>query len=329
MAAITMSDEQHPNEHQHPPHPIHPAAPKRRRWTLRRVSLLLLVVTLLVVGVGLYLLRSEPAHWKKRQDFLRSTSSVEQEAIAESAQHKIMELANLGLEQLSAQEQTSISATGTAPGPNSLRQLTADSPTSTSTQAQDGEDSAATENKTPPSAIRINTFRTLQLGQEQINALVRAELKNWMDSRGYDMPSEIVDPMIALEGQQLILAFEYRSSQFSQVLSAYFSLTFEKNGMVILELEQFQAGLLPIPVDSLGQWLADKTGGSERAEQIGQWLGELNRLEFKPVLEMEHRRRARIESYRIDGDGVELVVRVQDHRTYKQANKKLAGVPTP
>ena len=65
---------------------------------------------------------------------------------------------------------------------------------------------------------------------------------------------------------------------------------------------------------------------------MGRWLSKLERLVFKPVMELEHRHRARVEACQVHEKGIGLRVRVQDHRTYRAANqtriKALATVAT-
>ena len=50
----------------------------------------------------------------------------------------------------------------------------------------------------------------------------------------------------------------------------------------------------------------------------------LEKLTFKPVMKMAHRRRARIETYATTENGIELTVRIQDHKTYRSANQATA-----
>ena len=153
---------------------------------------------------------------------------------------------------------------------------------------------------------------------DELRALVAARFDEWMESRGYVMPKGITDPTIAIDGNTLILAFEYRTPHFSQVISAKFDLEIEADGMALLTLEEFLAGSLPVPVHAIGRYLAEQVpGDDEGVAKVGEWLGKLEQLRFKPVLELKHRRRAQVTAYDVVDGGIELTVRIQDYRTYK------------
>ena len=101
-------------------------------------------------------------------------------------------------------------------------------------------------------------------------------------------------------------------------------------------MDRFQAGKLPVPIRSIGQQLSSKSGrGKDLATQVGRWLSKLERIEIKPVIELEHGRWARVLAYQVHDGGVDLKLRIQDRRTYRAANvaqaaeAALATVPTP
>lgn len=148
-----------------------------------------------------------------------------------------------------------------------------------------------------------------------------------MLDRGYVKPKEIEDPMIVVEDDNLVMAFKLKAGKFDAIISGKFNLRILDNGMAELKLKRFLVGKLPVPADSLGEHLRRQSGGDLRAEKVGEWLGKLQHMEVKPVIELEHRRRARVMDYKILKQGLELTVRIQDHKTYKAMNGALADVP--
>ncbi|GAB4108961.1 MAG: hypothetical protein Kow00105_17120 [Phycisphaeraceae bacterium] len=158
-------------------------------------------------------------------------------------------------------------------------------------------------------------------------AIVQVRLDEWMQERGYVKPEEIQNPMVTVDDGELIMAFKLDAGKLSAVISGKFDVNIMDNGMAEITLRRFLVGRLPVPAKTIGEYLREKSGGDYRAEQVGEWLAKLQRIEVKPVIELEHRRRARIIDYQILKSGLELTVRVQDHRTYKQMNEALSGVP--
>ena len=71
-------------------------------------------------------------------------------------------------------------------------------------------------------------------------------------------------------------------------------VTIGGDGLSLLELGTFTAGRLPIRAASIGRYLRNKAGNSETIARVGEWLGKLEAVKFKPVLELEHCRRARV-----------------------------------
>lgn len=281
---------------------------------IKRTLLIALVAVALVVGTAFFLARSEPAHWKEHQQFLAETSPQQIEALAMQVQEKLKELANFGLEDTSGNK-TSVT--------NWVQSLTQ----SQETMTEDGTQSETEQPKVKPEDVRINIEKTLTLNNEQLAAVVQTRMDDWMQQRGYVRPKEIKDPMIAVRGGQLVMAFRMQSGLFTAVISGKFNLNILDNGMAELTLNQFLVGKLPVPANALGEHLRKQAGGDSRAAEAGEWLGKLQYLQIKPVLELEHRRRARVMDYKLHNDGLDLQVRIQDHVTYRSMNNALAGVP--
>jgi uncharacterized protein YpmS len=281
-----------------------PGKPKRSLGkTIKRLTLLALLAVAVTAGVIFYLARSEPAYWKEHQQFLRESTPQQIERLAEQVDTQLTALANLGLDEAASQAET---ATQT------LDSLAVDESKPT---------------KTKPEDVRINTDKTITLSNDQLAAIVQTRMDEWMNDRGYIKPPEITDPLITVDGGDLVMAFAFEVGGFSSVISGKFGLKIRDDGKATLAMKRFLVGRLPVPADAIGEHLRQKSGGDERAAKVGEWLEKLQELEFKPVIELEHRRRARVQSYVLHDHGLEITVRVQDHKTYKSMNKALAGVP--
>ena len=269
---------------------------KNKLTLVGRIKLALLLVMLLAVGTAaviFYLARSEPAYYTEYQQFIESTSPEQLQQLAEQVDWKLQALADLAIKQAK-------------------------------------HDAAVTDDdKDPrPEDVKINQDQTLTLSNEQLAAVVQTHMDDWMKSRGFDMPDEVIDPMVAVDNGQLVMAFRLESGAISLVVSGRFSLDIQDDGYAILTLDRFLVGQLPVPARSLSEHLYDLTG-DRRLEQAGEWLSKLEYMEIKPVLELDHRRRARVMDYLVHEDELVLTLRIQDHKTYKAMNAALAGVPTP
>ena len=282
--------------------------PSKRRRLIKRAILLALLAVVISAGVVIYLVKSEPAYWKQHEKFLAETTPRQMRELARQIEDKLKALANLGIDENDPATQT-------------LRELTGQG-----TNSSDGV-VETTEYKIKPEDVRINTEQTITLDNEQLAAVMQLRIDEWMLERGYVKPDEIADPMIAVEDDNLVMAFKLKAGKFNAIISGKFNLTILDNGMAVLTLKRFLVGNLPVPADSLGEHLRRQSGGDPRAAQVGEWLGKLQEMEVKPVIELEHRRRARVMAYKTLKDSLELTVRIQDHKTYKEMNQALADVP--
>jgi len=271
--------------------------PRKLRKLIKRTILLSLLTLTIVAVVMFYLARSEPAHWKEHQAFIHQTSPEQIAQLTDDVQSQLDLLANLGIDQSKNHETTSFSI-GDDPLLEGVR----------------------------PEDVHINQDQTLTLTNDQLAAVVQTRLDGWMQERGYIKPPEIKDPMIAVDDGKLVMAFELDAGGFKSVISGKFELTIKEDGTAELSLKRFLVGKLPVPANAIGEHLRKQSNGDERAAKVGDWLEKLQQFTFKPVLELENRRRARIQDYKLLDKGLELTVRIQDHKTYKAMNQALAGV---
>lgn len=288
--------------------------PKQKRgWVFKTVVALALLLTAGTATV-VYMARSQPAYWKEHQRLLNESTPKQIQQLAGEVDAQLAALANLGLDAPDDQGDSAAQF---------LRSLTRPS-----TDSAEGEDDEATTAAKPkPEDVHINMDQTILLQNEQLSAVVQTRMDDWMADRGYVKPEGINDPMIAVSGGKLVMAFQLEIGAITQVISGSFNLKIRKDGIAEITMDSFLVGKLPVPVNAIGEHLRGSTG-DERALKAGKWLEKLQYMEFKPVIELEHRRRARVQDYKLLEKGLQLTVRVQDHKTYKAMNSALAGVPT-
>jgi len=262
---------------------------------LRRIiGIGIVAITSLAVGVVVtmvVLMRSEPAHWKTHQQYLQSHTP---EQIAQDAAK--VEQRILSLTQLVGDGSANSNATDEAGGLT----LIADKP----------------------------IIRKVRFDQHELNAWVAQKFHEWITYRDYIMPDEIHDPMVAIENGRLMLSFELRAGEFNQVFTAGFDITFEDEGLALMELRDVMAGNLSIASDGIGDYLRRYGPDDGRADQIADWLEKLDRLEFKPSMKVGETHKARVVDYRVVDDGVEVTLELTPRPSHIARREMIASVPT-
>ncbi|MEM7681854.1 MAG: hypothetical protein AAF288_07850 [Planctomycetota bacterium] len=256
---------------------------------------LALVVLTCAAGLGVWALRSSPEVWRAHRAFLDRTTPAERMALVDSAMRKLDAAAQGAVAPVSA------SLDDTASG---LR----------------------------PADRRIDLDTVLVLTNDELAALVAEKYDDFLRQRGFNPPENVHDPLLAVEDGRLVLGFAYRTGGWSQVFSGEFDLAFGGDGMAELGMRSMSAGKLPLPATGVADFLAAHHPGQprERWERVADWMQRLEGLEFRPVLELSHRRRARVTGYEVLEEGVRVSVRLQDHATYKEMNLAMArahGMP--
>lgn len=265
---------------------------------IKRVALSLGLVAVAGSAATVYLLQREPAAWTVAEAVLDQSTPQERAQIAERIETK---LERLGL------------------------------------NAPSGDDPIA-ERLAPDQAIEpakltlketadlpVDEVIDLPLSNRELVALVSDTFDDWAKQRGYVVPEQLTQPTMVVEGGRLMLVFQVSVSGWSQVFTGPVELSFDEDGMANGKVTRLTAGSLPVSVDGVGQMLRERLPASQadKAEVIGQWLSQLEGFEFRPVLRLENRRRVRVLAMDVAGNGVNLKLRVQDHRTYRQHNALL------
>ena len=255
-----------------------------------------LVLTLCAAGLTVYLLRTPPAVWTEAQLILDQTTPEERAQIAAEVTERLAEL---------------IEADLTEPAPE---------------EAHSSEGSATIQRVDyAPAEQHIDRTIELTLTNRELVSVVSDEFSQWAVQRGYEVPEAIGEPVVMADDGKLVIAFAVTIDDWHQVFSGELDLAFSPDGMSQGRVDQLTAGSLPVSVKRVGEMIQQQLPDSQAdtADRIGDWLSELEGFAFRPVLELEHRRRARVMGMRVGDDSLTLTLRVQDHPTYRRHNELL------
>lgn len=265
---------------------------KKKKWLKRG---LIAGALTLVLGAGLtvYLLQRPPAVWREAQQVLDNTTEVSRKEITDRVVQRLSLLVNQSLADEPTKRVNIYGEHGQAVNPTGL----SDRP--------------------------LDRTVKLTLTNEEMIAVVNETFVQWTNDRGYIIPGGVNDPVVLARGGQLVVAFMIDTPRWQQVFTGDLSLDFEQDGMANGSVDQLYAGSLPMSVLSFGELLRVNLPEQD-ADRLGEWLANLEGFHFRPVLEIEHRRRARVLSVDVGDRDVTMLLRVQDHMTYKQHNGLMA-----
>jgi len=263
---------------------------KTKRW-IKRTVLGGVAVAVLGAGLTVYLLQRPPAVWRAAQAILNETTDAQRAELAEGVMQRLSSAADrLG------PEHDPLFGVEFKADPTQLSTILA-------SQSVD------------------ETFE-LELSNNELLSVASQWADKWAKQRGFEMPSQMSQPVVMIQNGELMIAFELVVGSWQQVFSGQVSLRFDPDGMTHGSVSELTAGSLPLSVATVGDWVAKKLPSreSETADRIGQWVAELEDFEFRPVLELEYRRRARVIAMQFRQDSLVMTMRLQDHRTYKAHN---------
>jgi hypothetical protein len=267
---------------------------KTKRW-IKRALLGSAVVFVLGAGLTVYLLQREPAVWRDAQAVLEQQTPESRQALTKD----VMQRLTAATEKI---EQQLLAETGQA-------------------------DLDKTEFKKRLADHAVDETFELELSNEELLSVASEWAEKWVAQRGYVMPKEMSPPVVMIREGQLSLAFEVVAGSWRQVFSGDVAMRFDPDGMAHGSVKQLIAGSLPMSINSVGDWVAKQLPASQakNAKQIGDWIAELEDFEFRPVLELEHRRRARVIAMQTKDDSLVMTMRLQDHKTYKAHNTLMSA----
>lgn len=288
-----------------------PPPRKRRGFRWRRYALVtVLFITITLSGL-FYLTRRPPAAWTQYEQYITEITPEQQ---AQTVNRVIEKLETQLL--LDAANGSGLGLAVREAGERDLGQ----------------EPDHAFADLTPEQLAAIPFDRSTQitLNNEELTCVMVQWFDEWTRQRGFVPPDGMKPPIIVVLDEKLKLGFEITVEGWRQTFGGEVRLALNDDGLAQGSVHNFTVGSLPVPLSRVGQTLRDDLG-AERAKRAGEWIGKLERFEFRPVLELEHRRRARVTAVVLHPDDtITLTLRVQDHNTYKNHNTQLAaGLTTP
>lgn len=191
----------------------------------------------------------------------------------------------------------------------------------TKTASGNASPSSQPQGKTPaqPLAKPIASEHELHLTTDEINAWIEQELPAILKAYGVSLPPEIRMPMIAIDGDKLILAFRYESNQTTQVLSLIVKPSMPGSSdkrKLLLEIQGLRGGRLPLPSDSLLDTLSDMAGtktnpGMKPLADVlsGKPIDPV--ISLRPSPDQPATGTVRLLDFKLTGEGIDLKLRVQ------------------
>ena len=290
---------------------------KKKRFTLRRTIYTLLAIIVATAGLCVYLIQRPPAIYRNAQQVLEQTTETSRETLKQNVLDQLTNLTNdaenIEIDQYASLRKPAATRTGTRIDAFGNFQ----------------KHREPVQQEVVPIIVsekdRVDRFVEMSLTNEELVAFVYELFVDWTIQRGYIVPGGLSDPVVMARKGELVLAFNIDTPHWQQVFSGKLKLSFKEDGMAIGEVSELHAGSLPISLLSFKDMLKMQMPADmdDDAERIGNWLEKLERFEFRPVIELDKRRRARIYGMDVADAGVDIKLRVQDHQTYRQHNDLL------
>jgi hypothetical protein len=263
-------------------------APKREsRRGRRNIMLIVLGLGLLLAVIGYSLWRSEPAYWKRNQQFLKGRDNVTLLQMADEFEKKLL-----------------AATTAIDPG--------APVPPSQSATGGSGEGAVAATAPVGPLTQAPQTAvqpRLISITMDEANAWLASNLDGYLRNQKVRLPREISDMMLATEGGSLVLALKYTSPTLTQVISAPLRINVLPDGRASISLGTLRAGSLPAPgAAQLMAGLAERTGGPQ-AVMVTRVL--MNGEPFDPVRSIDRRRGVRLMEVKVRDGAIDITLRTE------------------
>lgn len=126
--------------------------------------------------------------------------------------------------------------------------------------------------------------QTVTVTLDEANAWLRQRFPQWVENRGQQMPPELMDPMLAIEEDLLVLAFQIETDERTSLVSLLVDVEFNEDGTGIFRLANVRLGRQDLPL----QWLINKISAYDNsyADLAANAQGLTEGLPFEPVFAM-------------------------------------------
>jgi len=119
----------------------------------------------------------------------------------------------------------------------------------------------------------------IEVPYDQANAWLRHRFPQWARNQGHTIPPPLSNFMIAHDRGRPVLAFAVTTPEIEQVFSMRFDVNITSRGVARVKLDDFKAGRLDIPAETLIEHLRNKLP----AYNIGDLVRLIEGLRFDPV----------------------------------------------
>jgi hypothetical protein len=263
-------------------------APKRKsRQGRRNIMLIVLGLGFLLAVIGYGFWRSEPAYWKRNQQFLKGRDTVTLLQMADEFEKKLRE--------------ATPAIDSVAPGPPSQSATGGNGKNAVAATAPVGPLTQAPQAASQPRLITIT--------MDEANAWLASKLEGYLSGQKIRLPREIGDMMLATEAGNLVLAFKYASPRLTQVISAPLRINVLPDGQASIVLGTLRAGSLPVPgAAQLMAGLAERIGGPQAIMVMGVLM---NGEPFDPVRSIDRRRGERLMDVKVRDGAIDITLRTE------------------
>lgn len=166
-------------------------------------------------------------------------------------------------------------------------------------------------------------LRHIHLGFDEINTWFDQRLGDWLANQGRSLPPGVAEPMLAPEGEDLVLAFRLRDGGESHIASIVFNVRVDRPGVARLQVRRILAGRLPVPVDMvLNQAQAqagagdseNKSEGADKDQDADERTTAVGLLRGEPIdaiFPIDRQRRAQLMDVRVQPTGIDITLRIE------------------
>ena len=178
--------------------------------------------------------------------------------------------------------------------------------------------SAAGESKDAADSGTDKDKDTVFLTMDEINAWIDQRLYEWAANQGSVIPEFITNPMLAIDDDELVIAFLYDSPSMQQVFSITCDVVLEDDQAVIKVLN-VSGGRLQIPAVRVASRAVGQVQGkeSEMAQMTDRITEAFDGMAFDPILKLGQQK-VRLKAFELELDGARLVFEPDRQPTYAQ-----------
>jgi len=252
-------------------------------------------------GVAYWLWINEPAYVAENREFLQSRSGEELERMAAALENRISrQLTELPTP--AAPTPVAGTARGDGPGPQADANDTA-SPLA-------GEEHGPTSFEELQQLAKQTGTREIEMSVQELNAWLTTRSEKWLANEGLSMPEQVSEPMVAIEGEQVVVGFNFSEGDFSQWVSLSLDVDASTTGQATVRLAGVRGGRLPLPAKRALENGESKLADRVDPETLKQVQDALQGKTVEARIQLDQRL-ATLVDFKAQGQKVTLTLRVE------------------